>query len=41
VDDREGDAMLARAKAVDSDLWIIEVEDRDGRHGLGDALVLN
>jgi hypothetical protein len=28
----EIDAALARQRTVDRDLWVIEVEDRDGRH---------
>mgnify|MGYP005841476859 CR=1 FL=1 len=32
----EVDAALARARARDPDLWIIEVEDRAGRHLLDD-----
>jgi hypothetical protein len=32
-------AFLARQRDFDSDLWILEVEDRAGRHLLDDALV--
>lgn len=32
------DAMLAREADFDSDMWLIEVEDRGGRHFLGDEL---
>jgi hypothetical protein len=36
---QEAKAFLARQIAFDSDLWILEVEDRSGRHFLDDALV--
>jgi hypothetical protein len=39
VTDADADTQLARACAFDSDLWIIEIEDRAGRHGLNDWLV--
>jgi len=35
----EADAFLAREAQFDSDLWLIEVEDREGRHFLDDDLV--
>jgi hypothetical protein len=38
VSEAEVEAYLARQIRFDSDLWIIEVEDRDGRHML-DRLV--
>ena len=31
-DEAEVDASIARQRAFDRDLWVIEVEDRDGRH---------
>ncbi|CAN5672869.1 DUF1491 family protein [soil metagenome] len=34
--DGEVDAALARARRFDPDLWIVEVEDRAGRHLLGE-----
>ena len=37
--DAEVDAYLARQLSYDSDLWIVELEDRAGRHCLGDWLV--
>lgn len=30
---------LARQQKFDADLWIVEIEDRAGRHFLGDAVV--
>lgn len=35
--ERDVDATLARQRATDPDLWVIEVEDRQGRHLLDQA----
>jgi len=35
----KADEFLAREARYDSDLWLIEVEDRRGRHFLDDSLV--
>lgn len=32
----EIDALIARQRQFDPDLWVLEVEDRAGRHGLDD-----
>ena len=37
--DADADAVLAREASFDSDLWVIEVEDRAGRHFFGDELL--
>ena len=39
VSDAVADACLARQVSYDGDLWIVEIEDRVGRHSLGDWLV--
>ena len=35
-DERDVDESIARQRGFDPDLWVIEVEDRAGRHLLGD-----
>ena len=35
----DADLYLARQLKFDEDLWIIEIEDREGRHFLGESLV--
>jgi len=35
----KADEFLAREARFDSDLWVVEVEDRRGRHFLDDSLV--
>jgi hypothetical protein len=37
VGEAEANRYLARQREFDPDLWIIEIEDRAGRHFLGDA----
>lgn len=39
VAEQDADAYLSRQAEFDSDMWIIEVEDRDGRHGLEDSII--
>ena len=38
IDEHEIEAFLKSQISFDSDLWIIEVEDRDGRHFLDDQV---
>ncbi len=39
IGDREADTRLAREREFDSDVWIVEIEDRHGRHFLEQWLV--
>ncbi len=39
VSDVDADSYLQRQVEFDPDIWIIEVEDREGRHFLDDALL--
>lgn len=39
VPETEIDALIARQRKFDDDLWIVEVEDAKGRHCLDDWLV--
>lgn len=39
TDETEADAYLAQQYAFDPDIWVIEVDDRQGRHFLDDWLV--
>lgn len=39
VTEEEATSYLARQVKFDSDIWIVEIEDRTGRHFLGDAVV--
>jgi hypothetical protein len=34
----DAERQIAQARSFDSDVWVIEVEDRQGRHGLEDLL---
>lgn len=36
-DERDVDAALSKQRSFDPDLWVIEVEDRDGRHLLDET----
>lgn len=38
MEEPAADGMVAREARFDSDLWLIEVEDRGGRHFLGEEL---
>ncbi|WP_170775332.1 DUF1491 family protein [Ruegeria lacuscaerulensis] len=38
--ERDVDAAIAKQRSFDPDLWVIEVEDRQGRHLLGEEGLL-
>ena len=38
ITEEEAASYLARQVKFDSDIWIVEIEDRAGRHFLGDAV---
>jgi hypothetical protein len=39
VSEEDAQAMLERQVSFDSDVWIVEIDDREGRHFLGDELM--
>ncbi|MDP6706418.1 MAG: DUF1491 family protein [Alphaproteobacteria bacterium] len=38
VDESEADAYISRQVNFDPDLWVLEIEDRDGRHFLDEPV---
>ncbi len=38
LDDASAEAKIARRLASDPDLWVIEIEDREGRHQLDEPI---
>lgn len=39
VSDADADRHIARQLDIDADAWVVEIEDREGRHPLGDPIL--
>ena len=39
VSETDADAYIARQAKYDPDLWVVEIEDREGRHFLDDRVI--
>ena len=39
VEERTADELIARQRGYDPDLWVLEIEDRDGKHSLDEPVI--